>query len=195
MYIVSVDFSKNNLLTEQLNVRSFYDLPILNSTLIELQLKNFADLTVEKVYVTEAEIHNKFPLFEAVSVSFSELYRALFSNTKDENIFLFRNDVYFECDFSSIFTVLEKNEVIGLKDHNGLCFALLCSLKNLKKLYNKNIGFFELLNNCQKYVKSYINADGYIINLKNVRSYKCLLFDILNGKTFFKPPRIAEGVN
>ena len=77
MFLVCVDCSKNNLLTEQLSVRSFYDLPVLNSVLPELQLKNFADLQVDKCYIINSEKTVNFALFETVCISESDFNKEM----------------------------------------------------------------------------------------------------------------------
>lgn len=195
MFLISVDFSKDNLLTEQLNVRSFYDLPVLNCSLIEHQLKNFADITIQKAYLMNGgDYINDISFINTVSVDLANIYRDMPSFTGDSNVFLFRNDVYFECNISEKHSSVACEEIIGIKNNEGFCFAAFCSLKALKKLYNRNIDFFELMNNHGKYISSYINADGYTKELKTVENYKSLLFDILNGVTIFKPPYIAEGI-
>ncbi|MGN1315470.1 MAG: hypothetical protein ACI4VW_00195 [Acutalibacteraceae bacterium] len=194
MFLVCVDCSKNNLLTEQLNVRSFYDLPILNLGLPELQLKNFADVSVNKCFVINSEKEVDFSLFETVCISESDFYKELFSFDDNEKIVLFRNDVYFECEIPVGKSDYSENGIGVLNNEKGECFSAVCSVNTLKKLNNKNIVFLDLLCNCKKYADYCVNLQGYTKFLSNIKDYKALLFDILNGKTDFKPPYIAEGI-
>ncbi len=194
MYLISVDFSKNNLLTEQLNVRSFYDLQVLNSSLTEHQLNKFSDIKIKKAFLTDKKINKEFSLCEAVVLNIDDIYRELFSFSPNERVLLLRNDTYFECDISEILHSVYDNEITGIKNNKNFCFAIFCQLDYLKKLYNKNISFHNIMNNYEKYVTSYLKAEGYIKKLESVNDYKSLLFDILNGKTIFKPPYIAEGI-
>lgn len=194
MFLVCVDCSKNNLLTEQLNVRSFYDLPILNGSLTELQLKNFADLSVNKCFVINSEKTVDFSVFETVSVSESDFYKELFSFDDSETIVLFPNDVYFECEIPVGKSDYSEKGIVVLNNESGECFSVICSVSILKKLYNKNIRLTDLFRSCKKYADYCVNIQGYTKFLCNIKDYKSLLFDILNGKTDFKPPYIAEGI-
>ncbi len=194
MYLVCVDFSENNLLTEQLNVRSFYDLPVLNCSLLQLQLMNFVDASIEKAFIIDSEKTLSFPLFEIQNVNMLTFNKTLFSLDKSEKVLLIRNDMYFEFCSSEYKNIFLDSDIVAFEDENGLGCAVLTSVNNLKKLHGKSINFFELINNCRKYSDFHIKISGYVKYLNTVKSYKCLLFDILNGKTLFKPPYIAEGI-
>ncbi len=194
MYLVSIDFSKNNLLTEQLNVRSFYGLQVMNCYLTELQLKNFSDIQIDVAYITDCENKFDYQLFDVVNIETSHFKKLLFSLKADDNIILFRNDVYFEVDLSNSINNLKSHKVICLQDEKGFCFAVSCTVKTLINLHNKGIDFSELFLNYKKFADDFLTFNSYIKILNNVNSYKCVLFDILNRKTSFHPPYIAEGV-
>ena len=194
MFLVCVDCSKNNLLTEQLSVRSFYDLPVLNSVLPELQLKNFADLQVDKCYIINSEKTVDFALFETVCISESDFNKELFYLNDGEKAVLFRNDVYFESEIPVGKSDYSENGIGLINNEKGECFSVICSVGTLKKLNNKNIMFSDLLRNCKKYADYCVDVRGYTKFLNNIKDYKALLSDILNGKTDFKPPYIAEGI-
>lgn len=194
MYLVCVDFSENNLLTEQLDVRSFYDLPVLNGTLIEHQLKNFADIIPDKTLLIDCNNKLDFALFETMSVDLNEIYKFLITLDENEMLFLFRNDVYFECDFLSLLKDLNKEVVVGLKDKRDFTIGLCICVKTLRKFYNKNISVRDLLIKAESVSDKCKQIDGYSKVLNNVKAYKTLLFDIINFKTTFRPPHIAEGI-
>lgn len=194
MYLVSVDFSKNSLITEQLGVRSFYDLPVLNTFLLNLQLINFTDIGITKAFLSNSENINNFQLFKTEKIKENDFYKTMFLLNDNDFVILFRNDTYFEWDLSDFETFYGLNEVITLEDENGFCIAVVSSVKNLKRLYNKNFGFYELINNSIKFSDVHIRLTGYSKHINSIKSYKELLFDILNNKTLFKPPYVAEGV-
>ena len=82
-----------------------------------------------------------------------------------------------------------------LKDKNEGAFLLAGSIGYLKSLCNKNIKLTELFKNSEKFNADFRTVDmHYFKHLRNIRSYKSLLFDILNKKTNYKPPFVAEGV-
>lgn len=193
MYLVSLDLSKNNLLTEQLNVRSFYDLQILNTSLIELQLLSFADLMVDKAYILNCEKAIDFSLFETETIDNEAFNKILYTLRSEDKVVLFRNDVYFEIDSLSLDMDLYSSSVAFVNEY-GFCFCVCMNVKELIGLHNRNIDFNELMLNFNKYVDESSVVKGYIKLLGNVKEYKLLLFDILDKKTSFRPPYIAEGV-
>ncbi len=194
MYLVSVDFSKNSLLVEQLNIQSFYELPVFNQTLIEYQLKNFSEGFTEGFYLTNTDIKTDNKLYKSDSVDKEKLYKKLLTFDKKEYIVLFRNDVYFECDIYPYLNKASAEELVGLKSENDVCFAIICSVKILIKLLNMNIEIVDIFKNWEKYLSLSVVCDGYTVQLNTVKQYKRVLFNILNGKTIYKPPYIAEGV-
>lgn len=194
MFIFSVDFSENSLLAEQLDISSLYNLPVMNKLLIEQQLINFVDFSVKKAYLIAAEKNLDFSLFDAVAINENELFKELVKIDNNERFIAFRNDVYFEAnDFDRRIT--ENDDLFLLKDKNGLFFCAFGTVGQLKRLYNKNISLHEILkstkNNAVFCQEIY---DGYVMRLDSIKNYKSLLSDVLNGKTFFKPPFIAEGI-
>lgn len=194
MYIFSVDFSKNNLLAEQININSLYNLPVMNKLLIEQQLINFADLPVEKAFLTDCRQNIELSVFNTICLKENELFKELALIDDSEQFFAFGNDVYFEIDdlFSEI---SEKDVTVILNEKNDIVLGASGTIGQLKRLYNRNVFLSEYLkspkkNNCKfKKIKS-----GYVNQLKSVRNYKCLLRDILRGETIFKPPFVAEGI-
>lgn len=194
MFLAGVDCSENNLLTEQLNVRSFYDLPVLNNTLIHHQLKNFADVNISKAYFIDCEEETDFSLFETVGVTLSGLVKALTVLNGNAEILIFRNDVYFEWVDFDIQTVSIGDKIAAITGADEFCYAMLCSVNTLKSICNRNADVFDLFRNSEKYADYYVPTQGYTKILRNVKDYKKLLFDILNGATAFKPPYVAEGI-
>lgn len=194
MYLVCVDFSVNSLLTEQLNVRSFCDLPVLNISLLEHQLRNFSRMNITKAFVTEASSEIEFPVFETAFVNINDFQKNLYLSDENEKVILFRNDTYFECDISEQAFSVTEDSVAGFVNSDGFCFAACLSVKSLKQLLNKSVRLSEILDNYHKFVSGIKAVEGYTINLKSFKDYRSLVFDILNLKTSYKPPYIAEGI-
>ncbi len=194
MYLVCVDFSKNNLLTEQLNVRSFYDLQVLNSSLLDIQLSNFANSNIAAAYITENNKTVDCSLFDAKNISINDFNRQLYKINSEENIIIFRNDIYFEVEVSEYEQSITKDDFFAFSDENDVCYCIITSVKNLRTIFNKNITFKELFLKNKSFINVQLTAGGYTKYLSTVKKYKELLFDILNGKTLFKPPHVAEGV-
>ena len=194
MYLFSVDFSKNNLLTEQINVDSLYDLQILDKSLTEHQLINFSDLSIKKGYLINSKNNMKFSLFDTENIIDSDIYREIALVDNDEIFVAFRNDVFFEKN-NTRFNIAENDELVFFYDKSGFAFCVAGSIGNLKRLLNKNFLFSEIFTFSEKYF--YFNKvpfDGYATHLNNIKKYKSLLYDILHSKTYYKPPFIAEGV-
>lgn len=195
MYLVFVNFSENNsLLTEQLNVRSFYDLSVLNKSLPELQLINFSDSDIREVFLLDSEKAIDFPLFRFKNVIQTDFLKKLYEFNSSDKILLLRNDVYFESDIAEYEQHHKADDMLAFADNDGLCYGVLTSVATLRRLFNKNTSFADLFTHSQKLADVQIVTRGYIKLLKTVKDYKYLLFDILNGKTNFKPPHIAEGI-
>ncbi len=195
MYLVFVNFSENNsLLTEQLNVRSFYDLGVLNKLLPEVQLTNFSPSDVQKVFLFESEKTMDFPLFKSKNVTLTDFIKILFEFNISDKILLIRNDVYFESDIADYEKHHRGDEVIAFADNEGYCYGVLTSVGALRRLFNKNTSLKALFTHSQRLADIHIIPIGYTKTLNTVKDYKSLLFDILNGKTNFKPPHIAEGI-
>ncbi len=194
MYIFCVDFSKNNLLAEQLNTKSLYDLPVMNKLLIEHQIVNFADLSIKKTFLFNYSKNIDLTLFDCISIDDKEIFKELALIDNNERFIAFRNDVFFETDNLTL-CKSENGEMLYLKDENDNTFLVCGSIVQLKRLFNKNISFSDILKRPEKYgFTCYDLFEGYIKQLDNVKNYKSLLFDILNNKTSYKPPFIAEGV-
>ena len=195
MYLVFVNFSKSNsLLTEQLNVRSFYYLSVLNKSLPELQLINFSDSDIQEVFLLDSEKAIDFPLFRFENVIQTDFLKKLYEFNSSDKILLLRNDVYFESDIAEYEQHHKADDMLAFVDNDGLCYGVLTSVATLRRLFNKNTSFADLFTLSQKLADVQIVTRGYIKLLKTVKDYKYLLFDILNGKTNFKPPHIAEGI-
>ena len=195
MYLVFVNISENNsLLTEQLNVRSFYDLSVLNKLLPEVQLTNFSASDIQEVFLFGSEKAMKFPLFKSKNVNMTDFMKTIFEVNISDKILLLRNDVYFESDIADYESHHRGDDIIAFTDQEGYCYCVLTSVGALRRMLNKNISFKDLFTQRQKLADVHITPVGYTKPLNSVKSYKSLLFDILNGKTNFKPPHIAEGV-
>ncbi len=194
MYLFSVDFSQNNLLTDQLNVSSLYDIPVMNKLLIEHQLINFVDLSIDKAYLIDCDKSIIFPVFNIISVKECEIFKELALIDNNEKFIAFRNDVYFEID-NLKYNINRNDELVFFDCKSGLEFCVIGSVGQLKKLYNKNSSLTDFFKSPEKFASFYKETeDGYVNNLKSIKNYKSLLRDILNGKTFFIPPFVAEGV-
>lgn len=194
MYLFSVDFSKNNLLTEQININSLYNLPVMNKLLIEQQLINFADLPIKKAFMLDYQQNIDFSIFDTVSVKEKELFRELALIDDCEQFFAFRNDVYFETD-ELRFEICEEDCIVLFNEADGIAIGVSGSVGILKKFYNKNISLSEFLKSPEKFNSCYKEIkDGYVNHLKSIKKYKSLLSDILKGRTFRRPPFVAEGV-
>ena len=194
MYLFCVDFSQNNFLTEQINIKSFYDLPVMDKLLIEQQLINFIDLSIDKAYLIGCKKNVNFSVFNTVSMKEAELFKELALINDSEKFLAFRNDVYFETNNLS-FNKNESDEFVILNDKNSFGFCVCGSVGQLKRLYNKNISLSAFLKSPEKFTfYSKQVQDGYVNHLKSIKNYKSLLYDVLNDKTFRKPPFVAEGV-
>lgn len=194
MYLFSVDFSKNNLLAEQININSLYNLPVMNKLLIEQQLVNFVDSPIKKAFMIDCQQKIEFSVFDTVSLKESELFRELALIDDSEKFFAFRNDVYFETEDLS-FEIYKKDCMVLFNEANGIAFCVLGSVGQLKRLYNKNISLSEFLKSPEKFNCCYKEIkDGYVNHLKSIKKYKSLLYDVLNCKTSRKPPFVAEGI-
>ena len=194
MYLFCVDFSKNNFLAEQIDVKSLYGLPILDKFLIEHQLINFADFLIEKAFLINCFNEIDFNLFPIHSVEEKNLFKELSLSDNHSRFIAFRNDIYFESD--SLSKIIEESEDLAcIKDKDGRVLCIIGAIAKLKILLNKNIELSEIFKNAEKFVTFTKSVDdGYVMNLNSIKSYKNLIFDILNSKTIYKPPYIAEGV-
>lgn len=194
MYLFCVDFSKNNLLTEQIDVESLYGLPILDKLLIEHQLIKFADFFIEKALLMECFNEIAFNIFPIHSVEEKNIFKELSLTDSNNRFIAFRNDFYFESD--SLNKIIDVSEDLTcIKDKEGHVICIVGVIAKLKILLNKNIELSEIF----KYPEKYVNFsksldDGYVINLNCIKSYKKLIFDILNNRAIYKPPYVAEGV-
>ena len=56
MYVVSVDFSENNLLAAQVGEPSLNNLNVFNSILSELQFRNFSDEDFAKIILSDVPV-------------------------------------------------------------------------------------------------------------------------------------------
>lgn len=194
MYLFSVDFSQNNLLSEQININSLYLLPVMNKLLIEQQLVNFTDLSIDKAFLVGCEENINFSVFNTVAIKENELFKELALIDDNEKFIAFRNDVYFETNNSS-FNSNENDELVLFDDKNGFGVYVTGSIGQLKRLYNKNISLSAFLKSPEKFT-SYSEEvrDSYVNHLQSIKNYKSLLNDILNGITYRKPPFVAEGI-
>ena len=194
MYLFCVDFSENNLLTEQVGDISLYNLPVLNQLLIEHQLINFASLSTSKVYLIDCDKNVELPLFNTQIIREKEVFKELALVDNDERFIAFRNDAYFEINSLRIDNY-GNEEFVFSRDEDGFVFLLSGSVGQLKSLYNKNIKLSDIFKHSEKYFCNHYDVNcGYVKRLDGIKSYRGLLFDILNGKTNYKPPLVAEGV-
>ncbi len=193
MYLILADFSENNLLTTQIGVDSFYNLKILDKTLVEHQLLKFLDLPIDKVFLINSSNINEFSLFETISLKESDLYKHLLYLDDSDKVIVLKNNVYFEVDFISVCDIC-CDELSVVKDDGDNPYCILTSVKEIKKLLNKNHSVKDLFFKSGKFSEKQIKNDAYIKSLKSVKDYKILLNDMLNGKTCYKPPFVAEGV-
>lgn len=194
MYLFSVDFSTKSLLTEQLNIESIYNLPVMNQLLIEHQLINFAGLPIKKAYLINCKRNIDFSLFETLCVKERQLFKELALMDDKEKFIAFRNDVYFETvDLKSVVDIVD--DLFYLKDKNGLIFGFCGLIEKMKMILSKNLS----IEGEFKQSKIHTNFPRkeccfYSKTLNSIKDYKNLLFDILGEKTVYKPPFVAEGV-
>ncbi|MEE1504003.1 MAG: hypothetical protein UGF89_07145 [Acutalibacteraceae bacterium] len=193
MHLIFADFSENNLLTTQIGVDIFYDLKVLDKLLIEHQLMNFIDLPVEKVYLLNSQNINKTLLFETICLDETALNKQLLYLDGSDKVIILKNNVYFESDFKS-FLEISIGELLVVEDEDGNPFCIISTVSDIKKILNKNFSVKELFIRAGKLSERQIKDKAYIKPLQNVKDYKALINDIINGKTSYKPPFIAEGV-
>ncbi len=191
MVIICVDCLKNGFYSDYMVLKSCSLLPVFDKTLLSYQLKNFASLNVEKVFA-ECSGESQLTVIDGVySVEYkdiSKILKALFVMPKTTPVILIKNNCYFEID-GNLF-----------KKNNG-CFSL-CSNENLIPF-----AVFSNVENVIKTITSFENLthlfDKYGENKKiecyykeviTYKDYLSLLFDVLNGKTEFHPPLIAERI-
>ena len=121
MYLFCVDFSENNLLTEQVGDFSLYNLPVLNKILIEHQIINFSSLSITKAYLIDCNKSVDLPLFDTLNISEKEVFKELTLIDNNERFIAFRNDAFFE--MNSLITENNKNdEFVFSKDEDGFVF-------------------------------------------------------------------------
>lgn len=193
MHLISVDFSKKSLLTEQLGIKSLYELNVFDKLLIEHQLRNFVDIEIESVFLINSTCKNEIALFKTQNVNDNELYKQLLFLNCDDTVILFRNDVYFETGCAHI-SANTYNDFLVVKDYNDFPLFIITKIGEIKKVLNKNYALTELFANPEKITQSSITTDFSAHHLNNVKKYKFLLNCIMNGKTFYKPPFVAEGI-
>ena len=137
MYLFCVDFSENNLLTEQVGDFSLYNLPVLNKILIEHQIINFSSLSITKAYLIDCNKSVELPLFDTLNISEKEVFKELTLIDNNERFVAFRNDAYFEIN-SLITDNYENDEFVFSKDEDGFVFLFSGKIGQLKRVYNKN---------------------------------------------------------
>ncbi len=195
MYLICVDFSENNLLTEQLGVRSFYDLPVLNNTLLYHQLMSFSDLDIDNALLINNEKITDFSVFNTKNINSDAFEKLLFDLKDNEKLILFRNDVYSEANVSQYIKVPFNINTVTFTEKQGICIFIVTTVGFLRKLFSRNIGIKDLFVNSEKFSDINITLDCYVKYFKSVKCYKEFLFDILNERlALIKPPRLAEGV-
>lgn len=193
MYLFSVDFSKNNLLIEQTNTNSFYNLRVLNKFLIEHQMINFSGLSIDKSFLINCKQDFEFPLFDVSCINEFDIFKELTLIDNKEFFIAFRNDVFFE--INELNTLVVNEQMSAFSDKNGFIFAVTGTVGCLKTLLNKDINLADIIKNSSRYVGcSEVFSDSYVMPLGDVKKYKELLIDILNNNTHFSPPFVAEGI-
>lgn len=194
MYLVFVDFSKNNLLTEQLCIKSFYELPIMNSTLSDINLNTFCDYDIVAAYLTNCDDLKVNPLFKVECIKESELYITLSSLKIEDKVLVFRNDIYLELLPETQKILKSAKGIVCLTNEDCACLGMILTVGDLLNLFTRTADCREIFINAKKIADSFANVGGYNKKLETVNDYKTLLSDILNKKTVFRPPHIAEGV-
>ena len=194
MHLISVDFSKNNLLTEQLGFKSLYELNVFDKLLIEHQLCNFVDIEIDNVFLINNTVENEILLFNTQNVADKELYKHLLYLNNNDIVIIFRNDVYFETCCADLIFDATNNDFLVIKDFNDLPFFIITKVGEVKKIINKSFALTELFTKPEKFSQSSIRTKYIVKRLDNVKNYKKLLNFVLNGKAFYKPPFVAEGI-
>ncbi len=193
MHLIFVDFSKNNLLTSQIGVESFYNLKVLDKLLLHHQLLSFVDMPIEKVFLLGSKVVDMPSFFEIISLSESKLYKELLYLDEADTVIVLKNNVYFEYDFKSVsVTCTDGLSVVEDEDGNGFC--VVGSVNEIKKILNKSLSLTYLFSRTKKLTEKKIKNNVYVKILDSVKDYKVLLSDIMNGRAFYRPPFVAEGV-
>lgn len=193
MYLILVDFSENNLLTSQLGIEAFYDLKVLDKSLVEHQLLSLVDMPIEKVFLLGSRDFDVSSFFETISLSESELYKELLYLDEADTVLILKNNVYTEWDFKGV-NDTDTDGVTIVEDEHGNGFCVVGCVNEIKKILNKSMSLNDLFSQAKKLTEKKIKCGAYVRLLNSVKAYKALLNDIMNGRVFYKPPFVAEGV-
>ncbi len=195
MIVISVECFKKNCVCSQLGVDSFSSLPIFYENLGYFQYGKFFDSSVSGFF-NLSDIEPKGVLNKWWTVTLKELEKIILKSDSETDVFLFKNNFYFDTTISDIYKKYLKSDCSRMLFENETgdeIFAAFCKVSDIKRELSV---FGNILRCFDKNDESIITEkpSGYIKKLGNVFDYKNFLTDILNNKTSVMLPKIAEGV-
>ena len=193
MYLIFADFSENNLLTAQLGISSLYELKICDKTLAEYLLSNFIGASAEKVFLVDCAATVKNDLLDVFTLSEGELYKKLQSVNDSEKVCIVKNSVYFEGEIYNN-DIWEKSGFYAICDKSNNPFCVISTADKIRQVLNEKLSLRSLFRLSELNPLNSQIFSGYMKNLSTVNDYKALLKDIINSKTAYKPPFVAEGI-
>lgn len=189
MVVICADFFNEGFFSEYMNIPSLSFLPFFESSLISYQLKNFASLPVNKAYLQVENEDFRFSSedcpFEIKAKTSSGILKELLAFDKNESAVIFRNDCYFEIDEKLFFSDVSEFSVSG-----SYPFLVLTSIGEIIKRLSTENGLSQIFLKAYEYD---FRCD-YFKRIRSHKSYSALVYDVLNGKTAYHPPRIAENI-
>lgn len=195
MLIVSVSSEKHNRAAEELGIRSFSSLPILESSLLKKQTENFDYDRIENLFVLSDGVLRSMPTdthFLPDVLDACGLYGKISKIAKNEKVFLFKNNVYFDCCFRDTIENRSSKTIVIKNAKSEKVFAVVTTagelLHKLLNYENADTLFTSFFNVQVEY------AVGYVKEITVSEDYKKLLFDIIHLLTPCKPPLLASGI-
>lgn len=186
----------NNKAAEQLNVQSFSSLPILGETLFDFQIKNLFDLGIEEIYVIDEHQTGSFKeqSFQIKQGTVRGLYKELLDRSDSDDVFIFKNNFYFDCSFKEILEGHTSNnsDITFITNGNDNIFAAFYSVGAAKREIAFSGDAEELFNSSLSDNIKCIS--GYFKEILSAKEYMNILFDLINLNTPYKPTFVAENV-
>lgn len=189
---------ENHKVTEPLKLKSLSWLPILNETLLDFQIKCFGGLKIDEICLvgeTDGDVASKDETPIVKKTSIGDLYKELLKQNDTETVFFFRSDFYFDCSFKEIYELhinsdnditfikyKDEEKIFGAFYSVGIAKREIAVLRDIKELFKPTLS------------NNIICINGYVKEILSIKSYKDVLFDLINLKTPYKPTFVAEGV-
>lgn len=191
MIVIVAECLKKGFFSEYMGVANCSLVPVFDETLLSYQLKNFVGLKIDKVFVecsTKADFNETNDVFLIEFNNLSMILKSLLALPKDTPVILIKNNCYFEFntdfyDNKGSFCSLYSNEY----DNPFMVYV------NAEAVIKEITAFENLLNLFNEKSKKDC-CSSYFKELTGYKSYLSLLFDILNRKTVFHPPLIADKI-